>query len=380
MNSYALPTLAEILEDAPSEMLMRCQQRRLVAIFEGMAWLDALQAAKAFDAGNAAHATVRDREAVRLISNSQPGAGAFLLQVPDVTVPGSVRTSVETRMVADRKLGLYVADLAQVFDAREARGLPASQHERLGDGIINDRAAQKTSRHNAGLAALHDAFRCAAHVDDPVKLGDKGDGSPGSRERAKERMAWLNLNHIADMWKTGSPPTMIEWKCYTCFLAAVSAALGRGSARCGGHASTADGGSFAFGNTLEALIVKVRGVAARGDPADPPLDRRTGVGRVDAADGDYADGLSKGHLLHLYVAETTGALCPNTVDALKGLDRAARSSSGYDSTSYGQSRSSPKSFYAHHLANISCSIVYEGARALRDWLSHTQRSLAAGAM
>ena len=29
---------------------------------------------------------------------------------------------------------------------------------------------------------------------------------------------------------------------------------------------------------------------------------------------------------------------------------------------------------------ISCSIVYEGARALRDWLSHTQRSLAAGAM
>ena len=85
-------------------------------------------------------------------------------------------------------------------------------------------------------------------------------------------------------------------------------------------------------------------------------------------------------LLRFYVAETTGALCPTTIDALKGLDRAARSSSGYDSTSYGQSRSSPKSFYAHHLANISCSIVYEGARALRDWLSHTQRSLSAGAM
>ena len=41
-----------------------------------------------------------------------------------------------------------------------------------------------------------------------ARSGDKGDGSPGSRERAKERMAWLNAGHIADMWKTGSPPTM----------------------------------------------------------------------------------------------------------------------------------------------------------------------------
>ena len=66
-------------------------------------------------------------------------------------------------------------------------------------------------------------------------------------------------------------------------------ALGHGSLRCGGAPSTADGGTFAFGNTLEALTAKVLGLKARGTPADRPLDRRTGEGRVHARDGDYAD-------------------------------------------------------------------------------------------
>jgi len=70
--------------------------------------------------------------------------------------------------------------------------------------------------------------------------------------------------------------------------------LGNGSQRCGGAASTTDGNSFAFGNTLEWLFAVVLGKKARGTPTDPPLDRRTGLGRVDATPGHYRDALAKG--------------------------------------------------------------------------------------
>ena len=41
------------------------------------------------------------------------------------------------------------------------------------------------------------------------------------------------------------------------------------------------------GNTLEGLRAVVFGKQAMGLPTDPPLDRRTGVGRVDATAGHY---------------------------------------------------------------------------------------------
>ena len=155
-------------------------------------------------------------------------------------------------------------------------------------------------------------------------------------------------------------------------------ALGHGSRDKGGAPSTADGHAFAFGNTREALIKKVFGLAARGAPGEPPLDRRTGVGRVEACDGSYADGLRKGRRVHLLVSETTGALSPAVISLLKAMARSAKSVTGYDSTPYGQSRSSPRTFFAHHAAALSCAIVYDGTFALRDWLAAEQRALALG--
>ena len=35
-----------------------------------------------------------------------------------------------------------------------------------------------------------------------------------------------------------------------------------------------------------------------GRPTDPPLDRRTGEGRVDATPGHYRDALAKGNIVH----------------------------------------------------------------------------------
>ena len=108
--------------------------------------------------------------------------------------------------------------------------------------------------------------------------------------------------------------------------------------------------------------------------------RRTGTGRVKARAGAYAAAQSKGHPAHLLVSETPGALSDTTVNLLKSLARIAKSDKGYDSTPYGQSPTSPHTFYAHHLAALSCAIVYEMTLTLRQSLAKEQRALATGAI
>ena len=71
---------------------------------------------------------------------------------------------------------------------------------------------------------------------------------------------------------------------YTC-----NVALGRGSARCGGAPSTADGHFIAFGCTEEDLRKKVFRLEQIGSPSTAPgsaFDRTNGTGYVAACDGD----------------------------------------------------------------------------------------------
>ena len=56
-----------------------------------------------------------------------------------------------------------------------------------------------------------------------------------------------------------------------------------------------------------------------GRPTDPPLDRRTGEGRVDATPGHYRDALAKGNIVHQLATESTGALSPPVILLLKTL-------------------------------------------------------------
>ena len=63
--------------------------------------------------------------------------------------------------------------------ARAQRGLPITQHDRLGDKAINSHNA--TQRHNEGLAAIYTAIRCASTTANAVRMGDKGDGTPASK-------------------------------------------------------------------------------------------------------------------------------------------------------------------------------------------------------
>ena len=360
-NDFRLPELANLFDDAPSNTLPRFSQRSLSAVINASAWLDTKEACDEFDVANVG-AIVPRREATRFVSCSQAGAGAFLVRLPDVSVRGSIISSTDVRTECQRRLGLYVSCLSVVLDACEARGMRITQHDRLGDAAIN--AANATHRHNEGLHAIYTALRCAAPATNPVRLGDKGNGTPGTKAEAARRHAHLNDGHIPDIYRLGPPHVLYEWKCYTPFRP--HGALGHGSSRCGGAASTTDGHSFAFGNTLEALRALVFGRVARGAPTDPPLNRRTGVGRVDAASGDYHDALEKGNLVHLLATESTGALSRGVIVLLKALAKSTKEPSGHDSTPYGDGRASPRSFFPHHLAAISSAIVRADALAIRN--------------
>ena len=68
------------------------------------------------------------------------------------------------------------------LDARAARGAHVTQHERLGDDVLN--ASNGTHRHNAALHALAHALRAGAPAG-AVQLGDKGDGTPASKANAR---------------------------------------------------------------------------------------------------------------------------------------------------------------------------------------------------
>ena len=282
--------------------------------------------------------------------------------MPDVSLKGSIVTSTDFRTVIQRRLGLYVSCLADVLDERSHRGVHVTQHDRLGDAAIND--ANNTHRHNAGLQAVYTALRCASNASDSIRLGDKGDGTPASKAESARRHAWLNDGHIPDIYELGPPHSIFEFKCYTPFHTHV--ALGLGSRRCGGAASTSDGHSFAFGNTEELLRRTVLGLVARGLPDDEPLDRRTGIGRVAAHNGDYADAICKGTAIHLLATESSGALSSSTVRLLRALAKRVASPEGHDATVYGTGRASPKSFLRHHMSAISAAIVCADALAVHS--------------
>ena len=55
----------------------------------------------------------------------------------------------------------------------------------------------------------------------------------------------------------------------------------------------------------------------------------------------------QGNIVHLLATESTGALSPDVIRLLRELAKTAQGTSGHDSTVYGLSRASPKSFFPH---------------------------------
>ena len=140
----------------------------------------AAEACDRFDAANTG-ATVPRREAARLVSCSQAGAGAFLMRLPDVSVKDSTIDSTDFRTIVQRRLGLYLTCLAVLLDESEARGAVVTQHKRLGDAAIN--AANTTHRHNEGMNAVYVALRSASTATSP---GRRREALTGKRWRDRE--------------------------------------------------------------------------------------------------------------------------------------------------------------------------------------------------
>ena len=145
--------------------------------------------------------------------------------------------------------------------------------------------------------------------------------------------------------------TLYEFKCKTPFKP--TPALGLGSHTCGGAPSTADGHFIAMGNTEEDTIKKVLGLQAIGAPGEHAFDRMTGLGRVHAHEGDYADARRKRLFVFLVLVESTGAVCSRGVSLLRHLSKQVRRAGHRDGTVYGLARHSTRSFFTHHLTAMS---------------------------
>ena len=372
------PTASDAFDDAARTPASRYSQRALAAVVNDTAWLQLHLSATTFDATNAA-AVVPHREATRLVSCSQEGSGAFVARLPDTTLTGSIIASSTFLVILQRRLGLFLTALTSGLDAAAAAGHPVTEYHRLGDADIND--ANNTARHNSTLYATYHAIKAVippAAPPAPVVLCDRGDGSPASKETARQRWAHVNAGHVPDIARLGTPPHAYELKVYTPYNQTV--ALGLGSTRNGGAPSTAEGHTHAFGCTEENLRKLVLGLKQVGSRSDAPYDRVTGAGFVAAHNGQYADALSKGVGVSLLVAETTGALAASFMTILRLLARQTRLPGATDNTRYGEGRASPRSFLTHHVANISTAIQAADAQTILNAASARMLRVSYGVM
>ena len=96
----------------------------------------------------------------------------------------------------------------------------------------------------------------------------------------------------------------------------------------GGRGSKENGGSpqdvghhYAFGNTEERYRAIILGVKHEGRKRDGALDHATGHGWVKAKAGKYAHALAQGARVTPVIVETSGAISPRSLRAVRHLAR-----------------------------------------------------------
>ena len=70
-----------------------------------------------------------------------------------------------------------------------------------------------------------------------------------------------------------------------------------------------------------------------------------------------------------FITSPSGGIAPQGLAHLKLLARSSRLAGGRDGTSYGLARTSPRSFFTHHLQRISSALVRAAARDISDIIS-----------
>jgi len=247
------------------------------------------------------------REATRLVSVSQHGAGAFLNAVP--SRPHFQMPTWALRIAVQKRLGLPLQAAAAAAGERYSRH--GKSFDCMGDVAQNDGEAGHQTRHFLLLEALAVAFKSVWGVRvqrEPSAYIDYSDYRP---------------DLVAEGLGPGGCIMAMDLKLFDAI----------------GSDGTPDvrGSMVGFGNTQPRARLKTVGLRERGAPADGPFRPKDGTGYVPQRDGDYARTLAKGHAVYTLLFETFGGFGPDVVDLLRRLaaERQNRLTTGeYDLTSW----------------------------------------------
>ena len=91
-------------------------------------------------------------------------------------------------------------------------------------------------------------------------------------------------------------------------------------------------------------------------------------------DGDFPSN-ARGARVSAFVVETTGAITPRSLGLCAYMARRSRGKHARDSTRYGSSRTSARSFFAHHTQRISAAASYEDAAGIHESVRGRRRAL-----
>ena len=87
---------------------------------------------------------------------------------------------------------------------------------------------------------------------------------------------------------------------------------------------------------------------------------------------------NKGNRVIPFITSPSGGIAPQGLAHLKLLARSSRLAGGRDGTPYGLARTSPRSFFTHHLQRISSALVRAAARDISEIISGLKQRAALG--
>ena len=158
--------------------------------------------------------------------------------------------------------------------------------------------------------------------------------------------------------------------------------MGRGSVLHGG--TVADVGHlYAFGNTEERYRIKMfLGCKGKGTlGVDRPFNHTTKVGSVKEQTGDYEDALrNKKALVIPMILEAFGGISPHSLHFIRRLALRAKGARARDSTVYGGSSTSAKSFFVHHTQQLAAAAQVGDAKGIRKKITKMKMRLIKDAL
>jgi glycerol-3-phosphate dehydrogenase (NAD+) len=303
---------------------------------------------------------------IRFISISQEGAEALLETEPDGSYAARI-DSVDFASALQLRHGMELTAASTLHDAEEKAG---KEVDRRGISLVN--AGEYNRRHHGVVRAAYSMVSAVAVGK--VVLGDKE--KPELTDHINEGYV-VDLAEVAGNELTGAD---VSYEAKVVSSLTKTRSVGRGTRKYGGCPASA-GHVFAFGNTEEALRVRILGCRKRGRAGGDPFDHSTGKGYVRAKKGDYYDALFvKGGTVIPLIVETFGGVTAHARRAIKLLVKRAEVKKR-DGTVYGTSRTSTKDFYTHHLHRIGLAAVLGAVKGVRRAIRDRKMDLVnAGAL